>query len=190
MLSPEILDQMRTQVRCGFYDKDRLIALFCEEMYAPGELSPDEVSDAIDRELELFEEEQESWPPDTDCDRLDRAFEAMSQRGLIALQNAGFTQSDGYEEVSDAYLDVEDEDQIIGYCFYHGQDLERAVRRGGLYLAFGPADPKDEETKGPLVGRMICEELQRVGLEVKWNGTFKDRIFIPKILWQRRTLDD
>ena len=190
MLSPEVIDQMRTQVRCGFYDKERLMALFCEELYAPDDLSPAEVSEALDHELEQLKHEQASWPSETDCDRLDQAFEAMIERGLIALQNAGYTQSDGYEEVSEAYIDVEDEDQIIGYCFYHGQDLERAVRGGGLDVAFGPPDPEDEETKGQIVGRLICEELERVGFQVKWDGTFKDRILIPKILWQRRTLDD
>jgi hypothetical protein len=186
MLSSEIVDEIRTQVRCGCYDKQGLMALFCEEMYQPGELSPNEVSAVLDRELHQFESEKASWPTVTDCDRLDRAFEAIGQRGIIALHNAGYTQSDGYEAVNEAYVDVEDEEQIIGYCFYHGQDLEHAVREGGLYLAFGPADPEDEEAQGPIVGRVICEELERAGLEVEWDGTFQQRIYLPKLRWQRR----
>jgi hypothetical protein len=186
MLSPETLDEIRTLVRCGFYDKEDLLAIFCDERYEPGELAPDDVDAALDREFEQLEAEKTTWPAETDCDRLDRAFDAIAQRGIIALQNAGYTQSDGYEEVQQAYGDVEDEDRIIGYCFYHGQDLERAVRNGGLYVAFGPAEPEEEETQGPVIGRIVCEELQRAGLEVQWDGTFKQRIYLPKIRWQRR----
>src|SRR5262249_28094424 len=103
MLSSETIAEIRAQVRCGCYDKERLMAVFCEEMYEPGELSPGEVSDALDREFQQFEFEKASWPPVTDCDRLDRAFEAIRKRGLIALQNAGYTQSDGQSDVSEAY---------------------------------------------------------------------------------------
>jgi hypothetical protein len=186
MLSAETLDEIRTHVRSGCYDKERLMAVFCEEMYAPDQLDPDEVASALDRAFEQFEIEKATWPRETDCDRLDRAFEAITQRRIIALHNAGYTQDEGYEEVQEAYCDVEDEDQIIGYCFYHGQDLERAVQGGGLYLAFGPAEPKDEESQGPAIGRIICDELDRAGLHVEWNGSFKQRIFIPNIRWQRR----
>jgi hypothetical protein len=186
MLAPETLDQIWRLVRSGFCDKDELMEVVCEELYAPGELSEDEVSEALDREFAQWEAEKASWPAETDCDRLDRAFEALWQRGIIALQNAGLTQSDGYDDVQEAYSDVDDEDAIIGYCFYHGQDLEGAVRGEGLYLAFGPADPKDEETQGPVIGRIVCEELQRAGFNVEWNGTFGQRIFIPRIRWQRR----
>jgi hypothetical protein len=186
MLSPETVDDIRTLVRSGFYDKEELVTVFCEERYEPGELSPDEVSAALDCEFERLDIEKEAWPAETDCDRLDRAFEAIGERGIIALQNAGYTQSDGYEEVQEAYCDVEDEDQIIGYCYYHGQDLEHAVRGEGLHVAFGPAEPEDEETQGPVIGRIVCEELRRAGLEVQWDGTFKQRIYLPKICWQRR----
>jgi|SRR3954470_4512218 hypothetical protein len=186
MLSPETTEEIRARVRSGYYDKEQLLALFCEEMYEPGELEPDEVSSVLDREFQQWEVEKKSWPAVTDCDRLDRAFAAIGKRGVIALQNAGYTQSDGYSDVSEAYAESPNQDKIIGYCFYHGQDLERAVLGDGLYLAFGPVDPKDEATQGPVVGRLICEELQRAGLQVEWDGTFKQRIFIPGIVWQRR----
>ena len=47
---------------------------------------------------------QKSWPQVTDCDRLDRAFAALEQQGVIALHRAGCTQSDGLEEVEDAHI--------------------------------------------------------------------------------------
>jgi Domain of unknown function (DUF6891) len=60
------------------------------------------------------------------------------------------------------------------------------VHGGGLYLAFGPMDANNEETGGPRIGAMIVEEFSRVGLEVQWNGTFRQRICLPAIDWKRR----
>jgi hypothetical protein len=185
MLSWETKEEITTLVRCGFYDRERLQEIFCEEMYAPGELDTEEVARAIDAALANLDAEKTTWPAVTDCDLLDQAFTAINERGIIALQNAGNTQSDGYSDVKDAYKDAPDQERITGYCFYHGQDLERAVRGGGLYLVFGPMNPKDEETKGSVVGRAIQEELERVGLEAEWDGTFSKRIYLPKIVWQR-----
>ena len=53
MLAREALDEIAVLVRTGFHDKDRLIEIFCEEMYAPGELDPAEVSVAIEEEPEI-----------------------------------------------------------------------------------------------------------------------------------------
>ncbi|WP_431732095.1 DUF6891 domain-containing protein, partial [Adonisia turfae] len=102
MLSSETVQEIAALVRSGFYRKNRLMDIFCEEMYAPGDLEPDEVSAAIDVEFETWEAEKQTWPEVTDCDRLDSAFAAINERGIIALQNAGYTQSDGYEDFLDA----------------------------------------------------------------------------------------
>lgn len=185
-LSAEVLEEISTLVRSGFYDKRRLLTIFLEEMYAPGELGKAAVTSAIDQATKEWNREKKSWPDVTDCDRLDTAFEKLSKRGVIVLQNAGYTQSDGYEDFQSAYRRHRRKSLVIGYCFYHGQDLERAVRGGGLYVAFGPVDPDDEETGGPKVGEVVREELERAGLGVKWDGTFATRILIPSFEWQKR----
>ena len=191
MLEPEVIEEISVLVRAGFYDKQRLMQIFCEEKYAPGELKLDDISAAIESELGKWESEKQTWPAVTDCDRLDSAFAAMKERGLIALQNAGYTQSDGYDDFRVAYEndpngEYPDKSSVQGYCFYHGQDLERAIHGGGLFLAFGPVDPKDEETKGPEIGIIVREEIERVGLKVDWDGTLNKRIHVPDLVWQRR----
>src|SRR5262245_62163301 len=125
-------------------------------------------------------------PTETGPDRLDSVFASLNGRWIIALQNAGYTQSDGYDDVRQSYHERSDRDRVIGYCFYHGQDLERAVHGEGLYLAFGPMDAKKEKTEGPRIGAMIVEELTRAGFAVRWDGTFDQRISIPAIDWKRR----
>jgi hypothetical protein len=185
-LSKETLQEIETQVRGGFEERQRIIEIFCEEMYAPGELDPAEVKAAVAAACAAREAEKSTWPEVTDCDRLDAVFEALNKQGIVALQNAGYTQSDGYSDCVEEYHERSERESIIGYCFYQGQDLERAVEGTGLYLAFGPMNPKEEETKGPEIGRIIVDELKRAGFTVEWDGTFAERIFVPDIEWKRR----
>lgn len=163
-----------------------MIEILCADLYAPGELDRDAVAAAIDAAIAEVRSESERWPAVTDCDRLEAAFAAMRARGIVAIQNAGYTQSDGYDDVRDYADRAKKRDELIGYCFYHGQDLERAVDGTGLYLAFGPLDPKQEQAAGPILGRLIVEELERAGLHPRWDGTFNQRIGIPKLDWKQR----
>ncbi len=179
-------DLIQMFVRSGFYEAERIIEILCQEAYAPGELDESDVRAAVQTEFSRLRQDERGWPSETDCDRLDRVFDALSGHGLIALQNAGYTQSDGYEDCMEVYRSATTETKLSGYCFYHGQDLERAVKGGGLYLAFGPIDAKKEQTEGPVVGRLIVAELERLRFRVEWNGTFSSRMFIPRFDWKRR----
>ncbi len=52
-----------------------------------------------------------------------------------------------------------------------------------MHLAFGTALAKDEKKLGVKVGKAIKEELGNAGLNVKWTGKLKDRIFLPGFIW-------
>lgn len=185
-LNSEVLSEIQTLVHGGFEKRDRIIEIVCEELYEPGDLDSIEVESAVDDALIALEKAQADWPAITDCDKLDHAFSALEKLGIIALQNAGNTQSDGYEDVQAACADRKATSSIGGYCFYHGQDLDRAVNGGGLYLAFGPIDPEKEESEGPGVGATVVAELARAGLATQWDGSFNKRILVPAIDWKRR----
>ena len=79
-----------------------------------------------------------------------------------------------------------DASHVVGYCFFHGQDLERALDGEGLYLAFGPIDPSQEPTDGPEVGKRVVAALAKEGLPADWDGTFSKRILLPRFEWKRR----
>lgn len=185
-LDPEVLSEIGAFVRGGFEERERIVEILTEEMYEPGELDASEVEQAVDAAIQAHGQAQKDWPATTDCDRLDAAFDALARQGLVALQNAGYTQSDGYDDVTEAYHNAPDRADIVGYCFYHGQDLTRAVHGGDLFLAFGPMHADTEEIEGQRIGALIASELQRAGLPVQWNGTFNQRICIPGIDWKRR----
>jgi len=185
-LKPETLSEIAALVRGGFEERDRIVEIFCEEMYEPGELDSADVQAAVEQAFSSLEAEKATWPEVTDCDKLDAAFSALAKQGVIALQNAGYTQSDGYDDVRQEYRAHPRRETVIGYCFYHGQDLERAVHGDGLYLAFGPIDPKKEAAEGPRIGALVAEQLRSQGFDVQWDGTFNQRIHIKNLDWKRR----
>lgn len=128
---------------------------------------------------------REDLAPVTDCDRLDQAFAALDRAGIIALHNAGETLSDGESDIGESYRERGGKSAgISGYCFYHGQDVARAVAGQGLYLTFG--DIEGDAAKGVEIGRRIVAELAQQGLAVEWNGVSETRLFIPLFDWRRR----
>lgn len=137
----------------------------------------------VDEELAKKRQEEGSWSKETDCDRLDVAFDALLAQGIVALHGAGLTMSDGHTAVAE-YVHYNSSDALYGYCFYHWQDMDAAVRGGGLMLAFGALN--DDELRAVEIGRRIQAECERVGLKVAWSGSSSERIDLPEFRWQRR----
>ncbi len=185
-LPDEVIFEIQTHVRGGFEDEDDIFDIIADEAFELSGPERDEARSEIARIWAEHEAEKASWPAVTDCDRLDSAFRALSRMGIICLQNAGLTQSDGYQDFREALSRHPNPMEVQGYCFFHGQDLARAVNGQGLYIAFGPSDPQQEEQEGPTIGKLVLAELERVGLSVVWDGTFDQRIFVPKLRWQQR----
>jgi len=177
--------EIRRLVWSGFYDAPAVRDIVLEEIFQPGEIDPAWVEQHIDQEFARKLQVERAWPVVTDCDKLDRAFDELNDSGIIALHNAGYEQDDGIEDVTEVYHELGAEDSPVqGYCFYHGQDLERAVDGEGLMLSFG--DILGADAKGEEIGERIVEVLHRHGLAVTWSGTIAERIELPEIQWRRR----
>jgi hypothetical protein len=185
-MDAEVLHELKMATRSGLYSRDTLVEMFVE---AEDDLDEDEVAQAIDEESERWFARSESWPAVTDVDKLEDAFDEMNEHDIIALMAAGYTQSDGYEDVCEIYAEVEERESVRGYCFYHFQDLVRAVEHGTLYLAFGPMDAEREAELGPLVGKEVVQILHKYGLKTEWDGTFDQRILV-RLDWKRRPGSD
>jgi hypothetical protein len=176
-----ILNAIKNWVWSGFYSPDEVDTMIddileddADEAMLRAAVAPD-----FDRKAVA----EASWPDTTDCDRLDQAFDELNSCGVIALHNAGYTMSDGIGDVSEV-LHERGREGIKGYCFYHGQDVEGAVRGGGLMLAFGNLD--DDKPKKTEIGRLVKEVLQDHGLAVEWNGDPETRLNMPGLDWKRR----
>ncbi len=108
------------------------------------------------------------------------AFAQLRRSGIIALQNAGYTQSDGWSDVAEKREQAERAGQTVrGAVFYHGQDAARARAGGVLYLAFGSfADDPAHEPESIALGREVCTVLEAHGMTVQWDGSIGSRIAV------------
>lgn len=180
--------QVRHRVVSGFWPPEEIAETVLEECFDPAEVTSDDeawVRQLIERTFAAQREAEKTWPAVTDCDKLAAAFAALEAAGVIALHNAGTTQSDGLDDVNELYHDLGAEDSgVEGYCFYHLQDLERAIDGHGLMLAFGAID--GNRTKGVEIGQRICAAVANAGFRTTWDGTVDQRINIDNIVWQRR----
>ena len=179
-----LADRIRVWVWSGFYSLSDVLEMLedCDEG-DEDEADKQMLEEYAKSEFQAKREAEAAWPPVTDCNRLDAAFDALNGMGVIALHNAGYTISDGISDVA-GVLAESDGDKVKGYCFYHGQDLERAVDGHGLMLAYG--DIADTAIGKRQIGELVRAELERRGFVVEWDGDEEKRIDLPRIVWQRR----
>lgn len=176
-----VADSIKALVWSGFYtheDIEQMIEDIVEEN-DDAEMLLSLVGPAIASKREAERE----WPAVTDCDRLDKVFRDLHEAGICALSNAGYTMSDGFSDVAEAVAGAP-VGHYRGFCFYHGQDVERAVEGQGLMIAFG--DLGDDDERGVQVGKTVSDALRGAGFMVEWDGTMDKRIDVPKIDWKRR----
>jgi len=124
------------------------------------------------------------WPAVTDWDRLAAAFTALEAGGILALHNAGMTTSDAHGDAWDL-IGRAPKGAWRGFAFYHGQDVERAVNGGSLFIGFDAVADGADAKRG--IGNEIVATLKAQGFAPEWNGDPETRIDVPGITWQKRT---
>ena len=178
-------DQLRLLIWSGCYPP-REVRDAALDMVLDGDLAgfEDRLMEYIDEEFYRKAQAEKQWPAVTDCDRLDTVFAGLATTGVFTAHNAGFTMQEGRWEVERAIAE-QPAGAYHGFCFYHTQDLHRAVDGTGLYLGFG--DLMDDDARTVVVGRQIRQAFEQAGFEVDWDGTADTRINLPAIDWKRRT---
>lgn len=177
-----IEDDFRIRVWSGFYTLSDVLSVI--EDSDESEIDPEELAEFVRSEFQAKRAAEATWPAVTDCTRLDEVFDSLNSSGIIALQNAGYTMSDGISDVSEE-LANRDAAEVRGYCFYHEQDVGRAVDGYGLSIAYG--DVADTENGKREIGQLVKAELERRDFIVTWDGNPDTRLDLPKIVWRRRT---
>jgi hypothetical protein len=177
---------IRLDVWSGNYDADEVLLMLREDHPEYEDIDDARLRAMIRHEFAAKRRAERTWPKVTDCDRLERVFEALEARGVIAEEDAGFTQSEGHYNVEELYKEAGGKkSKFEGYCFFTYQDQDAALDGPGLCLAFGHFS--GNEKKGIEIGRVVREECERAGLRVDWDGTFRRRICLPDFCWQRRS---
>lgn len=176
-----ILDTIKSHVWGGFDTPDDIQEVISDLL----EEGADEkmLRESVNTEFMKKLEAEKSWPKVTDIDRLESVFLTLKTNGILCLHNAGYTMSDGHEDSNEA-LSSYPKDKFFGYCFYHGQDLERAVSGEGLMLAYDHVNGDVPEKID--VAQTIQKALKKAGFDVEWDGTTNQRLSIPKFDWKHR----
>ncbi len=181
----DILSWIHSHVWTGEYDGDEVALLIEDQLDEHDELDERWLRKAIRSEIAAKRKAETNWPKVTDCDRLDRVFQSLERQHVIALHIAGFTQSDGLEEVEDEYHEAGGKKSMYaGHCFYTKQDQEHALNGDGMHIGFGHLSGND--AKGIEVGNILRAALLSEGLNVEWDGTIKTRLYVKGFCWQRR----
>lgn len=185
-----IYESIFNQVRMGFLSLDEIQENIREEIEDnefEDEISEEWAFDKIREEYQKLLAESKQWKSPTDTEKLIKAFDALCDENIIALHNAGYTTSEGEYEVVEVERELqENEVESDGYCFYHGQDLERAVaiENPGLFIAFQKVDNDDDQATIE-VGKRVAEVLINNDFKIKWDGSARTKIEIPGFKWQK-----
>jgi hypothetical protein len=130
-------------------------------------------------------EAEKTWPAETDCDKLIRAFKALREKGVISIHNAGWDKSEAFHNCLEEYRRHSTPDSMFGICYYTSQDIDGAIDGHSMYIGYSSTRPETEETDAVRAGALICAELNNTGLTTDWGGEAKSRIKL-EINWQRR----
>lgn len=186
----KILQELRRfmayRVREGFESEDEIVAnaLACTQESHGCKIPQADVEQLASELLAAHRAEQATWETPTDCDRLDRAFAALNQCGIVARQDFSCCTACGHNDIWDEIAAEEEKQPIDGYVFYHFQCTEQAIEYGQLSLAFGSI--ADDETLLMEVANTIVQELRKAGLDAKWKGCWNSPIVVEGIVWRKR----
>ena len=184
-----IYESIENQVRMGFLSLDEIKDNILEEIEDnefENEISEDWATQRIEAEWNSRLNETKTWKSPTDTERLIAAFDELCDQNIIALHNAGYTTTDGEYELVDVERKLRDNGIVSdGYCFYHEQDLSRAIAKEdpSLYIAFQKVDNEDDDVT-IAVGKKVVEVLKKHQFEVDWNESPTSKILIPNFKWE------
>ena len=167
------------------------LARLAPEKLRANPLVDDYASKVVDEVCERHTALAKGWAEPTDHDRLMAAFAALKKLGVEVRESWGGTQSEAEVMLCE---EMYGRGQLqFRFAFFHEQDTERAVLRGGLMLSFGFADLEaaDDEPVVPAAetidtGEMVMAALRAEGLKPEWNGEADRRIEMPSFRFERK----
>jgi hypothetical protein len=187
-LKNELTNEIKTFILSGFFNKDETFENI-QDMFYGETLDEPWIKKEIDKQYEHCLAEQKTWVNETDFDRLAQVFDKLNSSGIIALHNAGYTRQDGEGDTWQIHESLGAQGiKTRGYCFYHTQDMDRAINSENLLLAFGDFDQNDKV--GTDIGNEIITTLHEKGFNINWSGSIEERIEIVGLKWQKRFGND
>ena len=187
-IKDEAIEQLEKDILFGFENGDELLESISEMFYDENDFDEKWLKQEIDSRLKKHQTESLKWEKPTDFDRLVKSFDKLNKNKIVSLHRAGYTKSDGEEDCSEIISELKEIGiNTKGYCYYHTQDLERAIgEEKMLFIGFDSYNRDDKLAKE--VAEKIIEVLTDNGFRTKWNGSIDTRIEILNINW-KKTVD-
>lgn len=185
-LKEEALEQLELDIKAGFENEEELFESIREMFYDEEDFDEDWLRQTIAAKYAQHQAESSTWKHPTDFEKLANTFDELIKEGIVCLHKAGYTKSDGegdclevIERLTELGINMK------GYCYYHAQDLGRAVdpELRNLYLGFD--SPTQDDYEALAVAGKIVEKLKQNGFEVDWPETVDQRIEIRNIDWKK-----
>jgi len=188
-IKDEAIEQLEKDILFGFENGDDLLESISEMFYDENDFDEKWLKQEIDSRLKKHHTKSLNWKKPTDFDRLVKSFDELNKNKIVSLHRAGYTKSDGEEDCSEIIDELKEIGiNAKGYCYYHTQDLERAIgEEKMLFIGFDSYNRDDELAKE--VAEKIVDVLTKNGFSTKWNGSIDTRIEIQNINW-KKTVDN
>lgn len=185
-LKNEVIEFIKQEILFGFNNKEDILeAIWSVGFENEEQLDENWLKKIISDFYISRQNESKEWKKPTDFDKLAKVFDELNRERIVALHKAGYTKQDGYSDVRETLSLVKANVQPIGFCFYHTQDLERAIDPTikNLFLAFD--DIKQNDENAIKIKKLIVKKLNENGLQTEWNERTDERIKIKGISWQK-----
>jgi len=189
-IQDEVLAQLALDIAFGFENETQLFDSISDMFYNEPDFDTEWLRQTIATQYRQHQQESLNWKRPTDFDRLAKAFDQLIAEKIVCLHNAGYTKQDGEADCRETIENLQSLGiTAIGFCYYHTQDLARAVDPDiqSLYLGFDSVTGSD--AAAIEVAHRIISVLKAHQLEVSWPGKAAQRIEIQNIHWQK-TPDD
>jgi hypothetical protein len=187
---------LRNLVWSGFDDRDAMREAAFDALDGEGEDAPAArlwVETQLDAEIAAKRLAEASWPATVEWDRLDAAFEALGDQGVVALHAAGYTMQEGR---TDAWAEWNERGGaaagLKGVVFYTLQDVETALEARELWIAYAaPSAPGDRPATADAddlaLAARAATALRAAGFAVEEPQRADMRLKIAPIEWRKRS---
>nr|WP_288837660.1 hypothetical protein [uncultured Flavobacterium sp.] len=185
-LKNEAFEQLLLDIEFGFENEEEIFDSIKEMFHDEEEFDENWLRQNVAQEYERHQRQSLSWIRPNDFDRLAKAFDQLINEKIVSLHKAGFTRQDGEGDCAETIERLNELGiKAIGFCYYHSQDLARAVDKSiqNLYLGFGSST--NDDNKAVQIGEKIVSVLKENTFEVSWKGSVDQRIEIKNIIWQK-----
>ncbi|MDN3655571.1 hypothetical protein QWZ08_08035 [Ferruginibacter paludis] len=185
-IKDEVTEQLHMDIQFGFENELQLFDSIRDMFYNEDDFDEEWLRLIIAEKYNVHQKQSLNWKRPTDFDRLVKVFDELIEQKIVCLHKAGYTKQDGEADCMEAIEELRELGiNAFGFCYYHEQDLGRAIDPECRNLLLGFDSPAQNDREALDVANRIVTAFQKNNFEISWPGTVDQRIEIKNITWQK-----